>query len=156
MVEWQRLLFENLDNDSLMPAMIFEYMIGNTDMSIYALHNVRILQRPDKSLHVIPYDFDYSGLVNAPYALPARGSVMKNVTERWYRGPCRPQEQVDPYVANFVAKKDVIRALPDQIPGFSRTSRDDARNYIDSFYSSIDSPKDVRRLFVTCSAKSTM
>jgi hypothetical protein len=155
-VDLQRLLFENLDSDTLMPAMIFEYMIGNTDMSIYALHNMRILQRPDKSLHVIPYDFDYSGLVNAPYALPARGSVLKNVTERWYRGPCRSQELVDPYVANFMAKREMIRALPDQIPGFSRTTRDDARNYIDSFYSSIDSPKDVRRLFVSCTPKTTM
>jgi len=155
-VELQRLLFENLDSDTLMPAMIFEYMIGNTDVSIYALHNLKIIQRPDKSLHVVPYDFDYSGLVNAPYALPARGFLLKNVTERLYRGPCRSQELVEPYVANFMAKKDLIRALPDQIPGFSKISRDDARNYIDSFYSSIDSPKEVRSLFVSCSPKSTM
>jgi len=156
MSELQRLLFENLDSDTLMPAMIFEYMIGNTDVSIYALHNLKIIQRPDKSLHVVPYDFDYSGLVNAPYALPARGFLLKNVTERLYRGPCRSQELVEPYVANFMAKKDLIRALPDQIPGFSKISRDDARNYIDSFYSSIDSPKEVRSLFVSCSPKSTM
>jgi hypothetical protein len=155
-VDLPRLLFENLENDSLMPAMIFEYMIGNTDMSIFALHNMKIVQRPDKTLHVVPYDFDYSGLVNAPYALPARGFLMKNVTERLYRGPCRNQELVDPYVANFVAKKDIVRALPDQIPGFSRVSRDDARNYLDSFYSSIDSAKEVRGLFVTCKPISTM
>jgi hypothetical protein len=155
-VELQRLRFDDLDSDSLMPAMIFEYLIGNTDMSIYALHNMQIVQRPDKSLHVVPYDFDYSGLVNAPYALPARGFLLKNVTERLYRGPCRRQELVEPYVANFIAKKDLVRALPDQIPGFSRLSRDDTRNYIDSFYSSIDSPKEVRGLFVSCSPKSTM
>jgi hypothetical protein len=155
-VDLQRLTFANLQNDSLMPTMIFEYMIGNTDMSIYALHNMRIVQMPDKSLHVVPYDFDYSGLVNAPYAIPARGFLIKTVTERIYRGPCRNQELVDPYVANFLAKKDLIRALPDQIPGFSRVSRDDARNYIDSFYSSVDSPKDVRGLFVNCSPKTTM
>jgi len=155
-VEMERLRFDELDSDALMPAMIFEYMIGNTDMSIYALHNMRIVQRPDKSLHVIPYDFDYSGLVHAPYALPARGFILRDVTERLYRGPCRRQELVDPYVANFVAKKDAIRALPDAIPGFTRTSRDDARNYIDSFYHSIDSPKDVQRVFVACSPKSTM
>jgi hypothetical protein len=155
-VELPRLLFENLDSDTLMPAMIFEYLIGNTDMSIYALHNFRIVQRQDKSLHVVPYDFDYSGLVNAPYAVPLRGSLLKSVTERFYRGPCRSQELVDPYVAKFVAKKDLVRALPDQIPGFSRLSRDEARSYIDSFYSLINTSKDVRRLFVTCSPKSTM
>jgi hypothetical protein len=155
-VDLQRLLFENLQNDSLMPTMIFEYLIGNTDMSIYALHNMRIVQLQDKSLHVVPYDFDYSGLVNAPYALPARGFLIKNVTERMYRGPCRNQEIVDPYVANFLAKKDLVRALPDQIPGFSRVSRDETRGYIESFYSSVDSSKDVRGVFVNCSPKTTM
>lgn len=155
-VELPRLLFENLDSDALMTSMIFEYMIGNTDVSIYALHNMRIVQRQDKSLHAVPYDFDFSGLVNAPYALPARGFLLKNVTERLYRGPCRSQELVDPYVANFVAKKEIVRALPDEIPGFSRLSRDDTRNYIDGFYGAIKTSKDVRGLFVSCSPKSTM
>jgi len=155
-VELQRLRFDDLDSDSLMPAMIFEYLIGNTDMSIYALHNMRIVQRPDKTLHIVPYDFDFSGLVNAPYALPARGFFLKNVTERAYRGPCRSQERVDPYVANFVAKKDAIRALPEQIPGFSRESRSASKDYIDGFYGAIKSPKDVKGLFVSCPSKPYM
>lgn len=155
-VELPRLRFDDLSTDTLMPMMIFQYMIGNTDYSIYALHNVRIVQRPDKSLHPVPYDFDVSGLVNPPYGIPARALMIKSVTERMYRGPCRPQSIVDPYVANFVAKKDVVRALPDSIPGFERGVRDTVRSFIDSFYSSIKSPKDVRGLFVNCSPKSTM
>jgi hypothetical protein len=155
-VELPRLQFGDLDMDSLMPMMVFEYMIGNTDYSIYALHNVRIVQRPDKSLHPVPYDFDFSGLVNPPYATPARGLMLKSVVDRMYRGPCRRQEQVDPIVANFVAKKDAIRALPEAIPGIDRTSRDDARRYIDGFYASIRTTKDVRGLFVSCTPKPTM
>jgi hypothetical protein len=63
---------------------------------------------------------------------------------------------VDPYIANFVAKKDAVRALPDTIPGLSRQSRDEARSYIDSFYGAIKSSKDVKGLFVSCAAKPTM
>ena len=155
-VELPRLTFADLASDPLMTSMIFEYMIGNTDMSIYALHNFVVVQRPDKSLHPVPYDFDMSGLVNAPYAVPARGFMIKSVTERVYRGPCRSQELVDPYVANFVAKQDAVRALPDAIPGISRTVRDEARDYINSFYRSVRSPKDVRGLFVSCDAKTLM
>lgn len=155
-VELPRLQFADLDSDTLMPAMIFEFMIGNTDVSIYALHNVRIVQRQDKTLHVIPYDFDLSGLVNAPYAVPARGFMIKSVTERVYRGPCRNQERVDPYIANFVAKKDAIRALPDSIPGISRQTRDETRAYIDSFYGAIRTSKDVKSLFVSCTPKPAM
>jgi hypothetical protein len=155
-VELQRLMFADLDSDALMPAMLFEFMIGNTDLSIYALHNMRIVQRQDKTLHVIPYDFDLSGLVNAPYATPGRGFLIKSVTERLYRGPCRNQAMVDPYIANFVAKKDAIRALPDAIPGMSKQTRDETRNYIDSFYGAIRNSKDVKSLFVSCSPKPTM
>ena len=67
-VELPRLLFKDVDTDTLMPMMLFEYMIGNTDFSIYALHNVELVQRPDKSIHPVPYDFDISGLVHPPYA----------------------------------------------------------------------------------------
>jgi hypothetical protein len=155
-VEMQRLMFDDVDADALMPAMIFEFMIGNTDMSLYALHNVRLVQRPDKSLHLVPYDFDLSGLVNAPYAIPARGLMIKSVTDRLYRGPCRNQERVDPYVANFVAKKDEIRALPDSIPGMSKQTKEDTRRYIDDFYSAIRTAKDVKGLFVSCKPQATM
>lgn len=155
-VELPRLMFDDLNADTLMPMMIFQYMIGNTDYSIYALHNVRIVQRPDKSLHPIPYDLDVSGLVNPPYGIPARALMIKSVTERLYRGPCRPQSIVDPYIANFVAKKDAVRALPDGIPGLERGTRDTVRSFIDDFYSMIRTPKGVRGVFVNCRLKSTM
>ena len=40
-------------------------------------------------------------------------------------------------MANFVAKKDLLLALPDAIPGLDKESRDDARSYLEEFYSSI-------------------
>ena len=155
-VELPRLMFKDVATDSLMPMMIFEYMIGNTDYSIYALHNVRIVQRPDKSLHPIPYDLDYSGLVNTPYARPARGIMIKSVLERVYRGPCKRPEMIDPYVANFNAKKDLIKALPDSIPDLDRTSRSEAKDYIDSFFSSVRTPRDAKRVFVDCKETALM
>jgi hypothetical protein len=155
-VELQRLLFKDLDSDTLMPMMIFQYMIGNTDFSIYALHNVRLVQRPDKSLHPVPYDMDFSGLVRAPYAAPDRALMLPSVRDRLYRGPCKRPEQVDPHIANFVAKKEILRALPDSIPGFDKSSREDTKSYLDSFFSAIKTTKDVKRLFVDCADKSTM
>ena len=155
-VELPRLRFEDLDMDTLMPMMIFEFMIGNTDYSIYALHNVRIVQRPDKSLHPVPYDFDVSGIVNPPYGIPARAMMLKSITERLYRGPCRAQPLVDPIVANFVAKKDIIRTMVEETPGLDRGTRSEVKSFVDGFYSSIKTSKDVRGLFVNCAPKSTM
>jgi len=155
-VTLERLLFKDVDTDTLMPMMIFEYLIGNTDFSIFALHNVRLVQRPDKKIHPVPYDFDISGLVQPPYAIPDRKLMITSVRDRLYRGPCRKQEPVDPYIATFVAKKDVVRALPDSIPGMDKASREETRSYIDSFYSAIKTPKDAKRLFADCADKSTM
>ena len=155
-VELPRLLFKDVDTGTLLPMMIFEYMIGNTDFSIFALHNVRLVQRPDKSIHPIPYDFDFSGLVHPPYAAPDRALMITSVRDRVYRGPCRRQEPIDPYLANFVEKRDLLRALPDSIPGLDKGSREDTKSYLDSFYSAIKTPKDARRLFVECAEKSTM
>lgn len=155
-VELPRLTFKDVDSDSLMPMMLFNYMIGNTDFSIYALHNVKLVQRPDKSIHPVPYDFDISGLVRPPYAAPDPALMLTSVRDRLYRGPCRKPEQVDPYVANFVAKKDQVLALPAAIPGLDRDSQKDVKDYLDDFYSAIKNAKDARKLFVDCKDRVTM
>jgi len=50
---------------------LFQYMIGNHDWSFRLNRNIKILKSGDESEKVlaVPYDFDFSRLVNAPYAL---------------------------------------------------------------------------------------
>src|SRR5215467_3476055 len=51
---------------------VFEYFIGNTDFSISTLHNVELLGiNSARAVYPVPHDFDYSGAVNARYAIPA-------------------------------------------------------------------------------------
>src|SRR5438477_6305839 len=60
---------------------VFEYMISNYDWSMRAgpqgtecCHNTRLLTNaPGGLLLPVPYDFDFSGLVDAPYAGPPEG-----------------------------------------------------------------------------------
>ena len=60
---------------------MFEYMISNLDWSMRAgppgdrcCHNSRLLGRAGAAINLfpVPYDFDFSGLVSAPYAAPDR------------------------------------------------------------------------------------
>jgi hypothetical protein len=69
-VDLPRTQFKDLDPDSLMTMTLFEYMIANTDVSIFKLHNVKLMVTEKKVTYPIPHDFDYSGLVNTPYANP--------------------------------------------------------------------------------------
>ena len=156
-VELPRVLFKDLHAETLDAMMLFEYMIGSTDFSIYALHNVVFVQKPDRSLFSVPYDFDMAGLVSATYAIPDKRLPISSVKERLYRGPCRTQEQLDAALTTFRAQKDRVLALPDSIPDLSKGSVNDAKNYLEDFYDAIKDPKDVKRLFVDgCKQTPTM
>src|ERR1044072_481256 len=101
----QRDLLSQLDRDWFTLMTIFEYMIGNLDVSIYEQHNVKLVQLPARKGDAIPYDFDYSGLVDAVYALPQAGIGVTTVRERLYRGPCRTAAELETFLAKFRAIK---------------------------------------------------
>jgi len=148
-----RVVFADLDQDMLTLMMVFNYMIGNTDFSIYANHNVRLVQTPDRKIYSVPYDFDISGLVHPPYAMPDRRLMIKSVVDRLYRGPCRTPELINPVVANFLAKKDQVMALFESLPDLKKEVRRDAKDYLDDFYSTIKTDKNVKRLFTDSCSK---
>ncbi len=156
-VEIPRVLFKDLHSETLDAMMLFEYLIGSTDFSIYALHNVVLVQRPDRSLYSIPYDFDMTGLVSPPYAIPDKRFPITSVKQRMYRGACRTVEEWEPAVAHFRAQKDKILALPDAVPDLSKDSREDAKDFLAGFYDSIKDARDVKRLLVdACQKAPTM
>jgi hypothetical protein len=152
-VELPRVQFKDLDATSLATMMIFEYMIGSTDFSIYALHNVVLVQTPDRMLYPVPYDFDMAGLVSPPYAIPDRQFPIKSVKERLYRGPCRTLEQVETILARFAATQGAVMALPDAIPDLGKISRAETKSFLDGFYRSVKDQKEVKRVFVESCSK---
>ncbi len=84
--------------DTLMMDVValYMYMIGNADYSVAGRHNLKLIRRMDpvNPLPVpVPYDFDYSGLVNAYYAVPGENLGLTSVTQRYYLGPCRNDQQ---------------------------------------------------------------
>src|SRR5437773_11055872 len=108
-------------------------MIGNTDVSIWALHNVRIVQNPARTLFLVPYDFDLSGLVHAPYAIPDRKLGLRSVVDRMYRGPCRTTEEFDKAAAPFRARRSEMLALVDGMKDLESGSRGEMKDYLESF-----------------------
>src|SRR5436309_5540003 len=71
---------------------VFQYLIGNTDWSVWGRHNTVIL---DDTVHhskviAVPYDYDFSGAVDAAYATPPPQLPIHSVRERLYRGYCQP------------------------------------------------------------------
>src|SRR5258706_5380849 len=81
-------------------ASLFEFLIANLDWDFLAgpagadcCHNARFVAPKDTAAALsgvvpIPYDFDYSGFVDAPYAVPPEGLKLERGTQRLYRGHC--------------------------------------------------------------------
>jgi hypothetical protein len=156
-VDLQRISFTDLEADSLTRTMMYEYMVGNTDVSIWALHNVRFVQNPDRKLFVVPYDFDISGFVHPPYAIPDRRLGLRSVVDRMYRGPCRTTEEFDKVAEGFRDKRKDMLSLIDSLKDLDSSARSETKDYLEAFFRQIDKPESIKKQFVNgCKPQPTM
>jgi len=75
---------DKYEQDQAALVVMFQYLIGNTDWDFAMHRNVELIRKKanDKILP-LPYDFDFSGLVSAPYASPSSESGVKTVRDRY-------------------------------------------------------------------------
>jgi hypothetical protein len=110
-------------------------MIGNTDWSNATQHNVRMLDLGKEKFVPVSYDFDNSGFVNAPYAVPYDYLPIENVTERLYRGICRNQELTQFIRTDFLNSEPKILEIMDRYQSFlPRSEFELARKYLVDFF----------------------
>jgi hypothetical protein len=127
---------------------VFQYMIGNTDWSVWALHNVVLMKKDARGLPiVVPYDFDWCGLVNAPYAHPSEQLPIESVRDRLYRGFCRPDAELQPILEEFRQRREEIYQTCRDVPFLSEKELIKILKYMDQFYRTLDNPKAVEIAF---------
>ena len=134
---------------------LFEYMIGNMDWSMRAgprgegcCHNSTLLTRAAGGGYMpVPYDFDYSGLVNAPYAVsPGGGSVLK----RRYMGFCAHNGDVLAFAALLRSQRAPLLATLNQV-ALDESVRRRAAAYLTSFFNDIaDDRSTSAKVLKTC------
>lgn len=130
---------------------IFQYMIGNLDWSAPNRHNVKLICPKADTLSApftVPYDFDFCGLVDAPYAHPQEQFNVQSVKERLYRGFPRMPEEVDAALQPFREKKDGIYACINSFTLLPEAQRKTMTRFLDEFYRTIESKRDVQAIFV--------
>ena len=122
---------------------VFEWLIGNTDWSVIMNHNIRLVQFEGRaSLYPVAYDFDFSGLVSAPYAMPDGKLPIKNVRQRLYRGMCRSLEAMTGTLERFMAKREAIYDAYRTVPGLDPKRLKDAIGYLRDGFDLMAKPKD--------------
>lgn len=130
---------------------IFQYMVGNTDWSVPNDHNVKLIfDRKDEYAlpYVVPYDFDYTGLVNAGYAIPHEIIGTESVTERVYRGFPRTMTEIQQVLDTFRAKKEKIYQLISNFTLLHEKVRRTMKDYLDEFFEMIENSGRVQSIFI--------
>ena len=141
-----------LDGEFLNLTSVFQYFVGNTDFSPIAgppdsncCHNYVLFGDGDAPIKAIPYDFDQSGFVNAPYAAPDSRLRIRSVTQRVYRGRCPFNEFVPDSLAAFEAMRAPIYELIETQEELDERSRKHLRRFVDRFYKDVSEPVRVER-----------
>ena len=129
---------------------LFQYMIGNLDWSDFAAvpgtnccHNVKLIGVAADSRHdliPVPYDYDSSGFVNAPYALPPQGVPINSVRNRYYRGLCQFNAQATEAAQQFLANRAAMLASLANTPALSDIRKKSNADYLEAFFSELADP----------------
>ncbi len=142
---------QNTDRKQFTIFSVFEYMIGNTDWGVSVNHNTTLIAlKKDSSARpfVVPFDFDYSGLVDAEYAVPNEGLEIENVRQRVYRGYPRTIEELQEVFAIYNQQKENIYSLVNNFQLLTVKNRKAITDYLDGFYKTINDSRQIKSVFI--------
>jgi hypothetical protein len=131
---------------------MFQHLIANHDWSMRAgpqgddcCHNAELIGPLGPGTTIpIPYDFDFSGLVNAPYASAPDELRINSVRERKYRGYCTHNAEALAAARQMREMRPQMMAALTSVPGLEPSTRQQAISYLDGFFANDSSDADVQ------------
>ena len=155
---WEVLQAPAIPQDYFDPAQLavmelFMFMIGNTDFSMFqappgeteCCHNTKVIGTMAGPVYPVPYDFDMSGLIDARYSQVAEGLPIRSVSERLYRGMCRPREALMLAIQSYNEHRDAIYALWNEQTDLDPKVLEETIEYLDDFYEIINDDRKIER-----------
>jgi hypothetical protein len=140
---------ESTETETFLKMAVFQYMIGNTDWSVPFQHNIRIVSFDSLSIpSVVPYDFDHSGIVNAPYALPPEILALQSTQDRRFRGYCiTDMQSFNEVIATFNRLRKDFYAVFTSCTLLDKRYLSATTKFLDDFYQTINDPKKAKAAF---------
>lgn len=156
-VRLESVLYSQLDQPHTALVQVFQFLIANNDYSVIkpsgdddCCHNIELIgvvnedgEVGDGDVVPIPYDFDFSGLVNATYAAPPSQVPVRDVRFRYFYGLCQPRPLLDEAIGHIQSKKDEILTLIADTAELDDGMRDKTITYIEDFFEIIEDPVSV-------------
>ena len=88
----------------------------------------------------VPYDFDFAGMVDAPYATPPAAIPLSSVRVRRYRGYCRHNDAAITAAGELVAKRAQLLAVLEATPGLEAEPKRKAAAYLNTGFDQLAEP----------------
>jgi hypothetical protein len=127
---------------------VYNYMIGNEDWSLSMVRNIKMIEQAGGA-RVLPvaYDFDFSGLVNASYAVPSSDFGQRHIKDRDYLGFGTDTASLQIVLQHLREKKSVLYGIISDFKLLPAEQRLEMRDYLESFYQIVQAlPVDSRQL----------
>jgi len=146
----------DLNRENYQKLSVFQYIIGNKDWYVSSRKNIMILQTEDayQGLYAVPFDFDFSGFVNAEYSKP-KGVPEDLLTERRvYKGLCYTDEEFKKIFEFYRELKPEFESIINNQKLISKYTRRQILDYLYNFYTVIDKSDLFKQAFLsTCETR---
>ena len=123
---------------------LFQYMIGNVDYSVFGRQNLKILGLPGfgtAGYSPVPYDFDYTGLVDAYYAEPSEYTGINSVRDRYYLGPCRKEGAYQAAIEHINELREEIYQLVRDFEYLDQNHKKHIIDYLEQYFENSENSK---------------
>ena len=128
-----------IERSNLLKFAFFQYMIMNNDWSFYNRHNVEFIKCKNYKVPlVVPYDFDYAGIVNQDYAMPTDNLGMKHLREANFRCKDVTIEEMKSIVELYNSKKDALLKTVENANYLDKRNKSQFLSDITRFYKKIN------------------
>lgn len=139
---------EQVDRPSYYHTVLFQFMIGNDDWDLSMNRNIAFIQvKSSERPLVIPYDFDFAGLVNPTYAKPNRDYGATSVTDRVPIGQFDSRESLRQVCDEWLMlRKEVIKVYKD-CTFLDNASKREMTQYLNESFALLRNNKEMERFF---------
>ena len=124
---------DDLNYDNLIRHGLFQRMIGNEDWNLEMNKNVKLVKdHTSKDITVVPYDFDFSSIVKAPYATKPKEE--KEVVQRFMNEDLINSTSFAKAKELFLSKKEDMLQLVKSTKHLARHEKSRMKKHIEAFF----------------------
>ncbi len=144
-IEVENISARQVNDKEFKNLSFFQFMMMNNDWAVSLQHNiVLVIKSPSLIPVAVPYDFDWAGIINAPYEMPTAKNA-PYMPERNYKGVCKKRKELKPVIQTFNARRSDVYNLYHNCDYLSEENKQRILGILDEFYMIINTRKYLRK-----------